>query len=176
MGQETKTLITTNDGIKLHAEVEDNAKDKWLIITHGVGEYLGRHRYFSNLVSSQYNILYYDLRGHGQSEGRPTWINNFWQYMEDLDKIVTYLQNTHKMKRYTLFGHSMGALIVSGYLQRYFTQGLAFLKMGKVLPITCNTILKLKTAFIPKKSFSVLLLSVFQVFWAKWWMLWAFGG
>ena len=111
--------IQMADGIMLHSKIKESGSAVWIIATHGVGEHSERHNYLIKLLAGDFNILLYDLRGHGKSEGRPAHIQDFSQYMEDLSKVVGFLQSKYHMKRHILFGHSMGALITAGYVQTY---------------------------------------------------------
>ncbi len=111
-------FIKMSDGIELFANTQDNGHDIWLIHTHGIGEHLGRHQYLSDLFETNFNLFFYDLRGHGRSLGGPATIDDFWRFMQDLDDIIHYLRKECELKRYILFGHSMGGMIVCGYLQR----------------------------------------------------------
>lgn len=108
----------TKDGLELHLEIKENASPVWLIATHGIGEHLGRHAYLSEIFSQQLNICQYDLRNHGKSSGKRSQVKNFFLFVEDLHEIIQYLKERYKMKDYILFGHSMGALITSTYLQQ----------------------------------------------------------
>ncbi|MCF8060131.1 MAG: lysophospholipase [Bacteriovoracaceae bacterium] len=111
-------FIKMRDEVELHAEIYERGNPRWLIVTHGIGEHLGRHSYIKELFSSAYNILYYDLRGHGLSMGEDAFIHDFQDYIQDLDQIIAYLKSRYRMERYCLFGHSMGALITASFMQR----------------------------------------------------------
>ncbi|MEK7801360.1 MAG: alpha/beta fold hydrolase, partial [Pseudomonadota bacterium] len=108
-----------SDGISLNMEVHETGGACWLIATHGIGEYLGRHDYLIKLFAGKFNILRYDLRGHGHSEGKRADIENFNRYMIDLDEILHFLKREYRMTKFGLFGHSMGGLITAAYLQNY---------------------------------------------------------
>lgn len=110
-------FIKMRDEVELHAEIYEKGHNKWLIVTHGIGEHLGRHKYIKDLFSSDYNILFYDLRGHGLSMGEDAYIHDFQDFIQDLDQVVAYLKTRYRMERYVLFGHSMGALITASFLQ-----------------------------------------------------------
>ena len=112
-----QNFIKMRDQIELHSHIYENGKDKWLIITHGIGEHLGRHLYQKELLGSDFNILLYDLRGHGLSMGRDAYVNRFQDFICDLEQVIYYLKNRYRMEKFSLFGHSMGALIVSSFLQ-----------------------------------------------------------
>lgn len=110
-------FITLRDKTKLYAQVKEIGSPIWLIGVHGIGEHLGRHQYLPKLFGSDFNILQYDHRGHGKSEGKRGYIEDFFQFMHDLKEVVSFLQSTYKMQRYIIYGHSMGAMVVSGFLQ-----------------------------------------------------------
>ena len=109
--------IVGHGGLKLKAMVKENGAPVWLIVTHGLGEHMNRHQHFLKLFAGQFNILLYDLRGHGRSEGERTNVNEFADFRRDLQAIVEYLKSEFSMKRYMAFGHSMGALITADWLQ-----------------------------------------------------------
>lgn len=114
-----KKFLVTRDNLKLNLEIFESSKDSWLIVTHGVGEHLGRHKdYVLELFSSDYNIAFYDLRGHGNSEGKKGWVAEFSHFYEDLSELIGFLKTDYKMENYSLFGHSMGALITAGFIQK----------------------------------------------------------
>ncbi|MBC77902.1 MAG: hypothetical protein CME64_17985 [Halobacteriovoraceae bacterium] len=48
-------------------------------------------------------------------------MESFDKYVEDLEDVVQFLQGTYDMKRHILFGHSMGGLITSAYMQERAT-------------------------------------------------------
>ena len=109
--------ILTRDNHKLHCHVVENGSPCWLIVTHGLGEHGLRHKYFFELYAQYFNILIYDLRGHGLSSGKKGYCDDFMEFVDDLDEVIHFLQAEYKMQRYILFGHSMGALITSGFMQ-----------------------------------------------------------
>lgn len=109
--------IVSFDGTPLKCLVRENGTSKWLIVSHGLGEHLGRHEYMLKLFSQNFNVAIYDLRGHGRSGGRPGFVEDFRDFFRDLDAVVDYLRREFNLKDYVLFGHSMGALITAGYMQ-----------------------------------------------------------
>ncbi len=112
-----KKFLTMKDGTEVHLNVMENGKPVWLIATHGIGEHHGRHHYLQELFSQDFNILQYDLRGHGLSGGEKAWVSDFTLFRNDLGEIITYLRDHYKMDKHLLFGHSMGALITCDYVQ-----------------------------------------------------------
>jgi alpha-beta hydrolase superfamily lysophospholipase len=116
MNNEYRDIISF-DGTLLKCLIRETGSNKWLIVTHGLGEHLGRHEFILKLFSSNFNIAIYDLRGHGRSGGKRAWVNDFNDYLKDLQSVVDYLKKDFSMTNYTLFGHSMGGLITAAYLQ-----------------------------------------------------------
>lgn len=116
MNNEYRDIISF-DGIPLKCLVRENGCSQWLIVTHGLGEHLGRHEYILKLFSQSFNVAIYDLRGHGRSGGRRAYVEDFQDYLKDLQAVIDYFKKDFSMKSYTLFGHSMGGLITAAYLQ-----------------------------------------------------------
>jgi acylglycerol lipase len=111
--------ITSYDGTPLKCLIRETGSHKWLIVTHGLGEHSGRHEFFLKLFSQNFNIAIYDLRGHGRSGGKPGWVANFEDFSKDLNSVILYLKKHFGLQNYILFGHSMGGLIVSDYMQNH---------------------------------------------------------
>jgi len=105
------------DGVELHVEVRERGHKDWIIITHGIGEHLGRHLYMSDLFVGKYNLVFYDLRGHGLSTGEDAYVADFNDFIFDLEELLGVLRKRFRMESYLLFGHSMGALITARFLQ-----------------------------------------------------------
>lgn len=114
-----KDFIKMHDELELFCQILDQGHDTWLVVVHGIGEHCERHNYMHELFKDKYNILQYDLRGHGKSTGERSKINSFRDFKTDLEEVVEYLKTQKKCKKYVLFGHSMGALIVAGFIQKY---------------------------------------------------------
>lgn len=103
------------DGVSLKTYRHTTNSDKMLIFTHGMSEYASRHDYLKNLFGEKYNILSYDVRGHGYSGYSRGYIRSFEQYERDLLHII----NFYKEYKISLMGHSMGGLITLGCLERF---------------------------------------------------------
>ena len=111
------TFIDVGGGVELYAEIGGHGPSGWIVAVHGLGEHSGRHGYLDELFGQEANVLRYDLRGHGRSGGSTKADGCFDRFKEDLEKIVSYLGSYHGMENYSLFGHSMGALIAWDYLR-----------------------------------------------------------
>ena len=111
-------FIKLSSGPLLKAQILENNSEIWILSVHGIGEHAGRHQHLIKLFSQNFNILQFDLRGHGESEGKRGDVEQFSQYIEDLWEIIQFLKQSYSMKRFFLYGHSMGGTIVSGFIQK----------------------------------------------------------
>lgn len=109
--------IVSHDGTVLKSVIRETGSSKWLIVTHGLGEHSTRHEYIFKLFSQNFNIAIYDLRGHGKSGGKRGSVISFKDYLEDLQAVIDNLRKNFSMTNYSLFGHSLGGLITSSYMQ-----------------------------------------------------------
>lgn len=118
MNNEYRDIISF-DGTPLKCLIRETGSNKWLIITHGLGEHLGRHEFFLKLFSQNFNIAIYDVRGHGRSGGKKAWVENFSDFSKDLGCVIEYLKKDFSMQSFYLFGHSMGGLITADFMQNH---------------------------------------------------------
>ena len=84
------------------------------LIAHGYFEHCGRYRELANVVTGMgLAALSYDMRGHGRSDGPRGHIDEFGDYLDDLDAALDALdrQCPDAIPR-LLIGHSNGGLTV----------------------------------------------------------------
>jgi len=112
--------LDLEDGVELFYQFYKNSDDfPWLVVTHGVGEHCRRYHFLQELFSDKFNILLYDLRGHGTSTGSKGQVDSFQTYAQDLGAMIAFIKEYHSMKKYVLYSHSMGALITLSFLQNF---------------------------------------------------------
>lgn len=116
MNNEYRDIISF-DGTVLKCLIRETGSSQWLIVTHGLGEHSLRHEFIFKLFSQNFNIAIYDLRGHGKSGGKKAYVEDFKLFSKDLQSVIDYLKRDFSMKKYSLFGHSMGGLITADYMQ-----------------------------------------------------------
>ena len=92
MIHETKNL-KMRDGVNIYMQVKEIGSPYWVISIHGVGEHLNRHQYISELLGQDFNILQFDLRGHGKSGGKRAYVDSFKDYYEDLFEILEFFNH-----------------------------------------------------------------------------------
>ncbi|MGA9769329.1 MAG: lysophospholipase [Blastocatellia bacterium] len=112
--------ITTTDGLRLYVRRRevDNARGE-VVILHGFGEHSGRYGPLTeHLINNSYTVTGYDHRGHGLSDGLPGHIENFSEYDDDLQKILSYARDRAKSPNLYLIAHSMGGLIALRHIAK----------------------------------------------------------
>lgn len=84
-----------------------------LVITHGIAEHSEAYnKTAERLVSEGFNVCAWDLRGHGRSEGKRGFVEDFRFFSLDLVRFVEFLRRSGRIDgRFALIGHSMGGLI-----------------------------------------------------------------
>jgi lysophospholipase len=108
------------------------ATDRSLLIVHGAGEHSGRYSHLvPHIVARGWNIIAGDLSGHGRSGGVATHLDDFEQYLEDIDAVYRHFQLDPA--RTALFGHSMGGLVATRYAQTRPERSAALLLSAPLL-------------------------------------------
>jgi alpha-beta hydrolase superfamily lysophospholipase len=106
--------LTTDDGLKLHVREWpcDDARGTVLIV-HGLGEHIGRYaQVAAQLLRCGRNVVGYDQRGHGQSEGARGRLNRPDDLLRDLARVIDAVRARHPGPL-VLLGHSMGGLVAA---------------------------------------------------------------
>jgi len=91
-----------------------------VIFVHGICEHLGRYEYLKDKFNeANYNVYRYDARGHGKSEGKRGYLEDFEDYLDDLDILVNIVKRENRNLKLILVGHSMGGLVATAYTCKY---------------------------------------------------------
>jgi alpha-beta hydrolase superfamily lysophospholipase len=85
-----------------------------ILVTHGLSEHSECYHSFAQVMNkSNWDVIGWDLRGHGRSEGKRGYVENFDDYCKDLKLLTEHCVETglfqSKIPR-VLFAHSMGGL------------------------------------------------------------------
>ncbi len=113
-----ENIYSVADGTKLTVWHTPIRPLPWIISVHGIAEHSARHHYLLPLLQDHYNLLFFDLRGHGKSEGKRGDIKYFDLYRQDLIEIIHWAKQSLSMTDYSLHAHSMGALITASFIQQ----------------------------------------------------------
>ncbi len=127
MKKELFSLKSDYDGLLLHGVVvEPTAQARGVVqITHGMCEYKERYEPFMDfLAQNGYIAVCYDQRGHGdsvESQEDLGWFRDFdgKAFVQDAVKVTTWIKERYPNLPITLFGHSMGSMIVRCYIQEH---------------------------------------------------------
>ncbi|WP_457752622.1 alpha/beta hydrolase [Thermococcus sp.] len=110
-----EVTIQTKDGLKLHAWWIDRGNEKTVIPLHGYTSSKWNDLYIKPtieiLLKAGYNVLAFDFRAHGKSEGKYTTVGD--KELIDLISAIDWLKENHpeKAKKIGLIGFSMGAMV-----------------------------------------------------------------
>ncbi len=119
----TEAYHIAADGHKLHYQIWKPGKDNLdtvLIFVHGLNEHSGRYTNPINyFVDKGYTIYLFDHKGHGKSDGLRSYVDNFDEYLEDLEHFTQFVNQSEKKKKIYMVGHSMGGQILLNYVARY---------------------------------------------------------
>lgn len=110
------------DKTKLHYKYWPHQGAKQvLIVTHGQAEHGGCYqRLVDALNGIPLNIIAWDMRGHGKSEGQRGFVRDFQEYVEDLGSLIQFLKSESSLREedILLLGHSMGGLVQLSFLSQ----------------------------------------------------------
>lgn len=87
-----------------------------ICIVHGLGEHSGRYLAMAeHLTSCNFEVVSFDLRGHGLSAGRRGHTPSFQQMLQDIDTFISGAAAIDSSKPLFVLGHSMGGTLVANY-------------------------------------------------------------
>ena len=114
--QDKESKHRTESGLELYV-VENRVSNPigQIVYLHGYTEHSRRHdATIERLNGWGYDVVRYDHRGYGRSEGERAYISSFQEYIDDLKEIL----NKYKDSRLptVLMGVSMGCLLITKYL------------------------------------------------------------
>lgn len=95
------------------------------LILHGMAEHYERYQPFAQFLNNYgYDVYLYNHRGHGNDKKKEdlgffSTSNGHKKVVADAISIIKYMKKHNRTKRFILFGHSMGSLILRNVLQHY---------------------------------------------------------
>lgn len=121
----SESKVNGHDGLQLYYcknEVE-NPKAQ-LLILHGYTEHCRRYdQVAEEAMSIGFNVIRYDHRGYGRSEGKRAYVHSFQEYIDDLKIIIA--QHIDEDLPLFIAGWSMGGLILTSYIIEEGDQNIA---------------------------------------------------
>ena len=109
----TRTIAAIHRGPRLFAWRVGPAAgraDRSILLVHGAGEHSQRYlRIARRLARDGWDVVGFDLRGHGCSDGVPVHVRSFRDYVEDLERVARHFDL--QPARTAVLAHSLGGLI-----------------------------------------------------------------
>jgi alpha-beta hydrolase superfamily lysophospholipase len=108
----------TDDGLLLHLRewMASGAPRGTVLIVHGLGEHTGRYAHVARALNAAgWQVLGYDHRGHGRSEGARGGLVHDDDLLRDLAGVIEEARRRHGGPL-VLLGHSMGGLIAARFV------------------------------------------------------------
>ena len=91
-----------------------------VIIVHGLNEHQGRYDYAAGRLNGEgFSVYRFDNRGHGRSDGKQSYIDDFNTYLDDADTIYKLVKKENPEAPIFMLGHSMGGFIAAAYGVKY---------------------------------------------------------
>jgi alpha-beta hydrolase superfamily lysophospholipase len=85
-----------------------------LVIMHGLKDHSDRYADLATRAAAMgFSVYAFDLRGHGRSAGPRVAPDRWTDYVDDLDRFLTKVQEREPNQPVFLFGHSMGGAIAA---------------------------------------------------------------
>jgi alpha-beta hydrolase superfamily lysophospholipase len=117
--------VVTDEGLKLHvrtwpaqvtALADAQSTARVVLLVHGLGEHTGRYAEVAAQLSAWgWNVVGYDHRGHGRSDGPRGGLNHSDDLLRDLGRMVDWTRERYGGPL-LLIGHSLGGLVASRFV------------------------------------------------------------
>lgn len=160
-GRQRPFTVATRDGLDLIVESrspETAAARRRVLIVHGYGEHHRRYDALADeLAAAGHEVHRFDLRGHGESEGRRGHVDDFAEYRRDLVRVADHVAPEAPLD---VVAHSLGGLIALDtalhHPDRFASLALSvpFLATASPLPFYARPLAKLAARFRPEATFS----------------------
>ncbi len=115
----------TFDGLQLFGQSwqpEDQPRAV-ICLVHGLGEHSGRYVHVADsLIQAGYTLIFFDLRGHGKSEGPRGYTPSYEALMKDISSLLEVANKQFPQLSSFLYGHSLGGNLVLNYILRHQPQ------------------------------------------------------
>jgi pimeloyl-ACP methyl ester carboxylesterase len=109
--------VTASDGTELHVEVFGPEGAPTIVLTHGWTEAVRLWTYQIQALSSDYRVVAWDLRGHGQSAPAANGDYSIDAFADDLKSVLD--ATLPEGERAVLAGHSLGGMTTVAWAGRH---------------------------------------------------------
>lgn len=114
----TEWKWNSSDGLDMYSKawLPDGSAKGAVCLVHGVSEHIGRYQAVGKaLTEAGYILAGFDLRGFGRSGGVRGHTPNLETYFDDIDSFLAEITRRFPDMPRSLYGHSMGGLLVLAY-------------------------------------------------------------
>jgi pimeloyl-ACP methyl ester carboxylesterase len=101
--------VVTDDGVRLHVEVDDAASELTVVFAHGFTARLAEWELQRAAVQGRARLVFWDQRGHGRSAATPLPDATIGRTGRDLGEVLDAVAPTGPV---VLAGHSMGGMSI----------------------------------------------------------------
>jgi len=124
-----------------------------LVFVHGVSGSSSAWLPYEKIFENKYNILTFDIRGHGQSKKLPHYSDyEIKHFANDLHNLILYLN----ISKFVLISHSFGTLIALEYIKLYRENVMANILLSPVADLEKGLMAKIvRPALKLSKIFSL---------------------
>jgi pimeloyl-ACP methyl ester carboxylesterase len=113
---------------------------KTLVFVHGLSGSSSAWLPYEKIFEDKYNILTFDIRGHGKSKKFPNYSDyEIKKFAEDLFDLTSYL----KIEKFILISHSFSTLIALEYLVHFRESVIASIFLSPIIYMNMNLSSKL---------------------------------
>lgn len=125
----------TADGASLYTMDAPVSGAKAIVyIVHGIGEHIGRYTHVAQYLNGRgYAVFGHDHRGHGRSDGERVYFDSFDVPVRDLKARVEVVKASHPGLPVFMYGHSMGSLITTLFMQKHQDMVRGWISTGSPL-------------------------------------------
>jgi len=108
--------LNTRDGLQLQLQHWPAAAARSVLVVHGLGEHIGRYAHVAAQLNAWgWQVVGYDQRGHGRSEGPRGGLMADDDLLHDLAAVIDALRAAMPGPL-VLLGHSMGGLVAARFI------------------------------------------------------------
>jgi lysophospholipase len=116
-----EAFVKAEDGVELFVrrfQPESRDAERSVLLVHGMAEHGQCYQHVAeSMVARGWNVVVPDLRGHGRSGGDHIHVNDFAEYVGDLERV--FEASGLRSRNTVLVGHSMGGLISARFVQQF---------------------------------------------------------
>ena len=134
-----------NSSFLINNKIQLNTKN-WLpktdvkaviLIVHGLAEHINRYNHVGDFFSSHgFAVEGFDLRGHGNSDGKRAYIHSIFDLASDLKKYIQYIKQKYSDEKIFVLGHSMGGEVACLYSIKYPSEFSGLILTGAVIKVS----------------------------------------